>query len=132
MAETKSILLTDELKSRLPGLGSAPFNDLDSMTVHAGLFLPGSKWSWYVLEFDGTGTFLAIVVNGSDAVVGQVTLQELEALHFRDEAGREVRVRVDPEFSPKKVGELAADIPSLKSLPAPHATLVELKTDDTD
>lgn len=129
MSGSRFNLIPDDLKARLPGLGASPYTQLESMTIHARFFLPGSNWSWYALEFDGSETFLMIVLNGSEAAIGQVTLEELAALHTRDSRGEGIGVCLDSDFSPDTVGRLARDLPSLQGLFSRRADLVEIDTD---
>jgi hypothetical protein len=71
-------LLTPEITSTIPklyeqeGLGAAAI-------VHAKFFLPGSVWTWYVVEFDGEDLCFGLVV-GMETELGYFTISELEDL----------------------------------------------------
>lgn len=72
-------LLTDDLRDRLPAL-YAQEGELDPV-VYAKFFLPGTAWTWYVLEGGPEGDdylFFGFVV-GLASEFGYFRLSELEA-----------------------------------------------------
>jgi len=73
-------LLTDELRSRLPPLYSQEAEP--EPTVYAKFFLPGTGWTWYVLEGSQEGDefrFFGFVV-GLESELGYFLLSELEGV----------------------------------------------------
>jgi|ERR1051326_5036296 hypothetical protein len=73
-------LLTDDLRSRLPGL-YAQEAEADPV-VHAKFFLPGTGWRWYVTEGaaqDDDYLFFGYVV-GLESEFGYFLLSELEGV----------------------------------------------------
>lgn len=74
------MLLTDELRSRLPPLYSQE-KEADPV-VYAKFFLPGTGWTWYVTEGspqEDDYLFFGFVV-GLDSEFGYFLLSELEAI----------------------------------------------------
>ncbi|MCC6805825.1 MAG: DUF2958 domain-containing protein [Deltaproteobacteria bacterium] len=90
-------------------------------TVYAHLFLPGTKWHWFLTEWNGDDEAFGLVV-GHEIELGYFGLSELEQLRSRlvlhmnnapDEGGyrvREVETRVmlDPSFSPTLLSVIRA------------------------
>ena len=73
-------LLTDELRARLPPLYSQEGEP--EPTVYAKFFLPGTGWTWYVLEGsqeDDEFRFFGFVV-GLESELGYFLLSELEGV----------------------------------------------------
>jgi hypothetical protein len=73
------MLLPDELRARLPPLYSQEA-EADPM-VYAKFFLPGTQWTWYVIEGEAKGEdflFFGFVV-GLEAEFGYFVLSELES-----------------------------------------------------
>ena len=74
-------LLTAETRSRLPALYVTE-NDPDAKAV-LKLFLPGTRWTWYVSEFDGDDLLYGYVLSGLERrfdECGYSSLSELESL----------------------------------------------------
>lgn len=127
-------LLAASLQKELPRLGSQPETPLPERTVYVKFVDPSSNWKWYVLEFDGEGTFFGLIVN-RQAVLGQFTLRELASLSFVEESGEEIRVRRDPSFRPQTLRELAGVEAPLRELlrevgARSHPDLVQLEGGD--
>lgn len=112
-------LLTEELKHRLPKLGTSDPDRLQEAAVHARFFDPTSKWRWYILEFDGSDVFLGIVITGSHALIGNFTLTELQSLRYRDAKLGEIGVERDTTFEPITVSELSDSEPAIRKLFSP-------------
>lgn len=73
-------LLPDDLKARLPPLLSQ--EAADEPTVYAKYFLPGTTWTWYVLEGepeDGDFMFFGFVTGIADEF-GHFLLSELQSI----------------------------------------------------
>lgn len=69
------MLLTKELTKSIPPL-YAMENTKDPL-VTCKFFLPATKWTWYVIEFDGDNRFFGYVV-GDYNELGYFSLSELE------------------------------------------------------
>ncbi len=71
-------LFDDELRARLPPLYSQEA-EADPM-VYAKFFLPGTGWTWYVLEGSPEGDTLRLFgfVAGLDSELGYFLLSDLE------------------------------------------------------
>jgi hypothetical protein len=67
-------LLTDSLRKELPPLYAS--ENVSDPTVVCKFFLPGTGWTWYVIEFDGDDTFFGYVI-GLECELGYFSLQEL-------------------------------------------------------
>lgn len=76
-------LLTDELRTRLPPLYSQ--EAADDPIVYAKFFLPGTRWTWYLIEGEPQGNdFLFFgFVRGQEDEFGYFLLSELESLRNR-------------------------------------------------
>jgi hypothetical protein len=73
-------LLTDELRARLPALYSQEAES--EPMVYSKFFLPGTGWTWYVMEGGAQGDdflFFGFVV-GLESEFGYFLLSELEAV----------------------------------------------------
>lgn len=53
-------LLTESLRKSLPPLYAS--ESISDPVVVCKFFLPGTGWSWYVIEFDGEDTFFGFVI----------------------------------------------------------------------
>jgi hypothetical protein len=116
-------LLPDKLKTRLPGMGSSPETPLEETIVHIKFQDPADRWKWYVIEFDGEGTFFGLVVNAVGVVVGQFTLAELESLRF-DAEGQ--GIRRDSNFQSMTVLDLSDIEPGIDEFLADRLPLTEI------
>lgn len=67
-------LLTDSLRKTLPPLYAS--ERISDPVVVCKYFLPGTGWTWYVIEFDGEDTFFGYVI-GLENELGYFSLQEL-------------------------------------------------------
>ena len=57
-------LLSEELRHKIPRIGSNPLEPLGERIVHVRFFDPTSNWRWYVMEYDGDETFFGLVLQG--------------------------------------------------------------------
>jgi hypothetical protein len=73
-----------------------------------------SDWQWYGIEFDQADVFWGIVTNGKLALAGNFSLSELEGIE--SEETRRKTVRIDEDFKPLKVSELAQSDPAVMEL----------------
>lgn len=93
-------LLSSEIASTIPklyeqeGLGNAAI-------VHAKFFLPGSNWTWYVIEYDGDDLCFGLVV-GMETELGYFAISELESL----ETSIGMEVERDLDWQPINLGEV--------------------------
>jgi hypothetical protein len=97
------LLLTKELKKRLPPLGATE-NDLDPMVV-AKFFYPDFHWTWYAIEYDGKDLFFGWV-DGDFPELGYFSLSELKS--NRGRLG--CPVERDRWFTPCRLSELRAKL----------------------
>ena len=72
-------LLTQDVKTKLPPLGSTDRLPHDQVTVQAKFFTPDSSWSWYATEFDGDDTLFGLVI-GFEIEMGYFSLSEMESV----------------------------------------------------
>lgn len=95
-------LLTEELKNRLPPLYSQEGDG--EPVVQAKLFLPGTRWTWWVIEGEPRGEdFLFFgFVNGLEDEFGYFCLSELESA--RSPLG--LSVEVDLGFQPGRLTDV--------------------------
>ena len=71
------ILMPDSLSKTIPALyGTENFTN---PLVRCKFFLPGTRWTWYVTEYDGKDMFFGYVV-GDYPELGYFTLNELESV----------------------------------------------------
>ena len=99
-------LLSEELRHKIPRIGSNPLEPLEKRIVHVRFFDPTSSWRWYVMEYDGDDTFFGLVLAGQSALTGQFTLSELEALCYENPRLGKVGVERDSYFRPVTLAEL--------------------------
>ena len=67
-------LLTDNLRRKLPPL-YATEGQPDPLVI-CKFFLPGTRWTWYAIEFDGNDIFFGYVA-GLECELGYFSLHEL-------------------------------------------------------
>ena len=92
-------LLTKHLEQTLPALYSQG-NEKDPW-VFCKFFLPMSKWTWYVTEFDGKDSFFGYVV-GENPELGYFSLSELESV----EGPYGLGVERDMYFEPTRLSRI--------------------------
>ena len=92
-------LLTEHLKQILPPLYSKE-KEKDPWIV-CKFFMPMTKWTWYVTEFDGKDTFFGFVA-GEYPELGYFSLSELEKL----EGPYGLGVERDIYFEPVRLSEV--------------------------
>jgi hypothetical protein len=95
-------LLPNELKTRLPPLLSQ--EAADQPIVYARYSLPGTRWSWYVIEAepeDGDYLFFGFVTGIADEF-GHFRLSELESIN--SPSGQ--RVERDTNFTKGKLTDV--------------------------
>jgi hypothetical protein len=68
-------LLTKKLRQVIPPLYATEYQE--DPTVVCKFFSNCSRWTWYVLEFDGKDTFFGLV-DGFEVELGYFSLSELE------------------------------------------------------
>lgn len=73
------MLLTKEIRSKLPPLYSQDAKDPADIPVVVKFFTPDSEWTWYATEFDGEDTFFGLV-DGFESELGYFSLRELESV----------------------------------------------------
>ncbi len=91
-------LLTQEIRNRLPSLGSQADN-LDPI-IQVKFFCPWSYWTWYAYEFDQKDIFFGFVKGDFDEL-GTFSLSELESI--RGPLG--LTIERDIHFSPKPLSQ---------------------------
>ena len=76
------MLLTKELRKKLPPLYSNEEKKLEDVQVIVKFFDPIGSWTWYATEFDGEDSFFGFV-RGFDNELGYFSLSELESIKGR-------------------------------------------------
>lgn len=74
---TNSRLLPPEVIALLPKWRKTA--NVDDPEANVKLFLPGTRWTWYVVEFDGEDSIFGLVV-GDFVEAGYFSLAELESI----------------------------------------------------
>lgn len=92
-------LLPKYVTGKLPPLYS--MSEAKDPMVICKFFLPATKWTWYVLEFDGKDTFFGYVV-GEYPELGYFSLSELQSIGGPFGLG----VERDLYFKPQKLSEI--------------------------
>ena len=93
-------LLTEELKKKLPKLGSQDGKGLNAI-AYIKFFTPWSNWTWYASEFDGSDVFFGLV-DGFVKELGYFSLSELRSV----EGPCGLKVERDLYFIPISIREL--------------------------
>ena len=93
------MLLTEEIAKSIPQL-YAMENTKDPLVV-CKFFLPATKWTWYVIEFDGKDRFFGYVI-GEYNELGYFSLSELEEV----EGPYGLKVERDLYFEPLPLSEV--------------------------
>ncbi len=91
-------LLTKEMTQRIPNLYEQEGKGEDA-TAYVKFFLPGTRWTWYVTEFNTKDVFFGWVRSGISPdfdELGYFSLSELE----------EANVERDLYFEPKPLREI--------------------------
>lgn len=104
----------DNVRSRIPGIGSDLETPLRSSIVHVRFFDSSTPWQWFVLEMDGDDDCFGIVLSRAAAVAGRFTLAELQGL--TGPRGEEGAVLYDTGFPVQTVAELAEKEPAVREL----------------
>ena len=76
-----SRLIGERERALLPALYAC--ENAPDPAAEVKLFMPGTRWTWYLLEFDGDDTLFGYVKSGLDErfdELGYISLSELEAL----------------------------------------------------
>lgn len=97
-------LLTPEIASTIPKLYETDGQGATAI-VHAKFFLPGTRWTWYVVEFDGDDLCFGLVI-GMETELGYFTISELEDL----EASIGRIVERDAHWTPITMGAVREQI----------------------
>ena len=98
-------LLTRELRAQLPAIGATE-RESDPI-ARVKLFMPATRWTWYLLEFDGDDLLFTFVKSGLDErydELGYASLAELEGV--RGPYG--LSVERDIAFTPTRLSEITA------------------------
>lgn len=97
--DRKVILLTQEIKSKLPVLYTQE-NEEDPMVI-CKFFAVFTNWTWYGIEFDGNDTFFGYVA-GDFPELGYFTLSELQEL----KGPMGLTIERDMYFKPCRLSEI--------------------------
>ena len=92
-------LLTQEIISSLPKL-QATVNEVDPL-VRCKFFLPGTGWTWYVIEYDGEDLMYGYVV-GLERELGYFSFKEIISVRGPMLLG----VERDLYFTPKPLSKI--------------------------
>ena len=93
-------LLTKEIESRLPPLGSQDGLGYDAV-AWAKFFTPDNSWTWYAIEYDPAERMFFGLVLGMEQELGYFSLDEFEAA--RGPLG--LPIERDLHFEPKPLRE---------------------------
>jgi Protein of unknown function (DUF2958) len=96
-------LLTEEIRKRLPKLGST-VGQGENAVAQVKFFTPWGGWTWYAVEFDGWNVFYGYVI-GLEREFGSFALSELEEV--RGPFG--LKVERDLYFKPTPLKELVKE-----------------------
>jgi len=69
-------LLTEEIREKLPALGTTEKTPTAEKVCVAKFFQPWGSWTWYAVEFDGKDIFFGLV-DGFELEWGSFSLSEL-------------------------------------------------------
>jgi len=89
------MLLTKANRKALPAL-YAQENKGEDAIAYVKYFLPGTGWTWYATEFDGTDRFFGLTV-GQFTELGYFSLKELASVRS---PGWRLKVERDYSFYP--------------------------------
>ena len=95
-------LLTKELAKTIPALYATEEIELYDKIAHVKLFHPSSRWTWYIVEYDGRDQCFGYVI-GHEAEFGYFSLAELAAIGQR---GDLLPVERDTSFKPTRLAWL--------------------------
>ena len=102
----KHLLLTKELKEKLPPLYNSEKNPEGEAVPVVKFFSPYSRWTWYAVEFDGEDTFWGLV-DDFEMEYGYFSYRELmEVTVF----GGVPAVERDCHWTPKVVKEIHLEL----------------------
>ena len=76
-------LLTKKLVANIPKLYETEGIDAPDKVAQVKLFLPGTPWTWYVIEYDGEDRCFGLVDSGANyggVEFGYFSLREIESL----------------------------------------------------
>jgi len=104
----RHLLLTQEIRDALPPLYNSEKHPEKESVAIAKFFSPYSKWTWYVVEFDGDDLFWGLV-DGFEMEYGYFSYSELEAVTV---FGGVPAIERDCNWSPRPVKEIEAEIRS--------------------
>ena len=82
--------------SQIPEIGSTKFST--DPIAYVKLFLPGSSWSWYIIEYDGKDICFGYVRGDFDEL-GYFSLSELKSVRGKLGLG----VELDRSFNPTRL-----------------------------
>jgi len=99
-------LLTKELASKLPKLYETEELKGPDKVAIVKWFLPGTQWTWYVVEYDGEDTCFGLVDSGLDHGVefGYFSLKEISEL----KSPWKLKVERDLHWIPRKFDSIRA------------------------
>jgi len=76
------MLLTKELRAKLPPIGAQDGKPPSRVPVVAKFFTPDGNWTWYATEWDSEDLFFGFVA-GMENELGYFSLSELQAIRGR-------------------------------------------------
>ena len=96
------MMLTKEIKKRIPKLYANEQKPQKEQVVHVKYFTPWGNWTWYATEFDGEDRFYGYVV-GDYPEWGYFSLSELESV--KGPFG--LKIERDLYFGPIEAGKVS-------------------------
>lgn len=123
--KSPTMLMTKELRGKLPPLYSSEHLKPEQITVHAHYFTPFSSFDWYITEFDGEDRMFGLV-KGHEVELGYVSLSELQS--------QGMNVERDLHWRPVKLSEVMKETHYAGYKPAlkPGYKIYEVELLDTD
>jgi hypothetical protein len=98
------MLLTKEIRAKLPKLGATEKTPTDEKSIIVKFFTPWSNWTWWAVEGEEQeGEFLFFgLVQGFETEWGYFALSELESA----KGPMGLKIERDLHFDGKKIGDL--------------------------
>ncbi len=92
------LLLTKEIKAKLPKIGSQDGKGYDAI-AQVKFFHPASSWTWYISEYDGEDMLYGLV-DGFEKELGYISLTEL-----KETVVRGLKMERDLHWKPRPLSE---------------------------
>ena len=100
-------LLTEKLRKSIPKLYETETVEGPEKVAQVKLFLPGTPWTWYLIEYDGEDHCFGLVDSGMDyggVEFGYFSIKEIEGL----KSPWGLKVERDLHWEPTKIDYIRA------------------------